>query len=288
MDSSHIAVRMARSPSPSGASQSSYGSFGSIEDIVHIRVDEDCGVNESTPLLAATQRTNKSPPSSPAFTTSPSPRSRVLTKDCLNWQSVVFLVMCASALGLASYLLWRQKIKRLNHFALLAAQMADLGYRLSLIEHDIWSEMDLQGRGTPLDATNVFTVLFTHTESEECREDCPEVLHKLQSSLLAELPYNFLITGDCQAYMIYGWEYQSDFSKDLPGGSYLVIAFVGNFDRFSPSDCQLKAAQALILESLKRKKLQPDYELVVVGNHAEALQQELQHWPRYASHRRIK
>ncbi|XP_017129556.1 peptidoglycan-recognition protein LD isoform X3 [Drosophila elegans] len=180
-----------------------------------------------------------------------------------------------------------KEIKRLNHFALLAAQMSDLGYRLSLVEHDIWSEMDLQGRGTPLDATNVFTVLFTHTESEECREDCPEVLHKLQSSLLEELPYNFLITGDCQAYKIYGWEYQSHFSKDLPGSSYLVIAFVGNFDRTSPSDCQLKAAQALILESLKRKKLQPDYELLVVGNHAEALQRELQHWPRYASHRRI-
>ncbi|XP_044313851.1 peptidoglycan-recognition protein LD isoform X2 [Drosophila rhopaloa] len=146
--------------------------------------------------------------------------------------------------------------------------MPDFGYRLSLIEHDIWSEMDLQGQGTPLDPLKA--VLFTHTESEECNEDCPEVLRKLQ------------------VFKVYGWEYESNFLKDLSGNSSLVIAFVGNFSRNPPKDCQLKAAQALILESVKRKKLQPEYKLFVLANNAEALQRELMHWPRYTSPRRMK
>jgi len=82
---------------------------------------------------------------------------------------------------------------------------------------------------------------------------------------LEELPYNFLIAGDCQAFEVRGWQYSSNFLRDLPGSSSLVIAFVGKFSRKAPSVCQLKTAQALILESLKRRKLQPEYQLYVVG-----------------------
>ncbi|XP_016956043.1 peptidoglycan-recognition protein LD isoform X3 [Drosophila biarmipes] len=95
-----------RSPSPAATSRSSYGSSGSTENIC-IRVQEDGGVSESTPLLAATQRSNKSPTSS--ANSSSSSGNSILIKDCFNWQSVGFLVMCASALGLAAYLLWRQR-----------------------------------------------------------------------------------------------------------------------------------------------------------------------------------
>ncbi|XP_017012433.2 peptidoglycan-recognition protein LD isoform X2 [Drosophila takahashii] len=271
MDSSHIAVRMARrSPSPGGVSQSSYGSIGSTENI-HIRVEEDCGLSESTPLLAASQRSNKSPSSSvtssSSSSSSPSAGNAILTKDCFNWRSVGFMVMCASALGLAAYLLWRQ------------SQTPDFGYRLSLVEHDIWSNAVLQG---PETLSNPIYVIFTHTESQECSEDCLDVLHKLQSTHSEELPYNFLITGDCQAFEARGWQYKSDFSKDLPGNSSLVMAFVGTFNRKPPIYCQLKVAKALILESLKRRKLQPQYQLFVVGSNTEALQQEFHHWPHYA------
>ncbi|KAH8364170.1 hypothetical protein KR084_003447 [Drosophila pseudotakahashii] len=270
----YFATIARRSPSPAGVSQSSYGSIESTENI-HIRVEEECGLSESTPLLAASQRSNKSPSSQTTSSSSSSPSSGnpILTKDCFNWRSVGFLVMCATALGLAVYLLWRQ------------SQMPDFGYRLSLVEHDIWSNAVLQGQGTLLDPINV---IFTHTESRECSEDCLEVLHKLQRSLSEELPYNFLITGDCQAFEARGWRYDSDFSRDLPGKSSLVMAFVGTFSQKAPSNCQLKAAQALILESLKRRKLQPQYQLYVVGSNSEALQQEFSHWPHYAGHQRIK
>jgi len=105
---------------------------------------------------------------------------------------------------------------------------------------------------------------------------------------LEELPYNFLIAGDCQAFEACGWQYTSNFSRELPGNSSLVMAFVGNFSRKAPSICQLKTAQALILESLKRRKLQPEYELYVEGSNTEALQQELSQWPHYAGHQKTK
>ncbi|KAH8296152.1 hypothetical protein KR054_002347, partial [Drosophila jambulina] len=251
------ALRRSPSPDADSVSQTSYGSFSSVQ------VHEDCDVSESTPLLAATGSTSSSNSSS-------------LTKDCLNWRSVGLLLMCASSLGLAVYLLWRQ------------TQVPDLGYRLSLIEHDIWSDMDLRGRGTLLDSRKVATVFFTHTASEGCLDDCPGLLLRLQRSRVEELPYNFLIAGDCQTFEARGWGYESSYPGDLPQNSSLVMAFVGNFSRRPPSHCQLSSAQALILESLKRGRLQADYQLYVLDTDAEAVQRELEHWPRYAGRRRIK
>ncbi|KAH8351437.1 hypothetical protein KR059_002403, partial [Drosophila kikkawai] len=256
-----------RSPSPDAdddsVSKTSYGSFSSIEDI-NVQIHEECNVSETTPLLAAT------------ISSSSSSSSSSLTKDCLNWRSVGLLLMCASSLGLAVYLLWRQ------------TQVPDFGYRLSLIEHDIWSDMDLKNRGTLLDPRRVATVFFTHTASEECLEDCPQLLQRLQQSRGEELPYNFLITGDCQTFEARGWGYESSYPGDLPQNSSLVMAFVGNFSRRPPSNCQLRTAQALILESLKRRRLQADYQLYVLDTNAEAVQRELEHWPRYAGRRRTK
>ncbi|XP_034133908.1 peptidoglycan-recognition protein LD isoform X2 [Drosophila guanche] len=229
-------------------SQGTYGSLGTAEDIF-IALD----VTESSPLL------EKATPALPTLNH---------TKDCLNWRSVCLLLMCVCALGLAAYLLWRQ------------TQLPGLGYRLSLIGHDIWSDRAMIGKGKLLDPLAVVSVYFTHTESEGCTEDCLELLHRLQQQRPEELPYNFLIAGDCQAFEARGWQYESNY-EELPQATSLVVAFVGNFSQRPPSVCQLQTAQALLLESLKRRRIQPEYILHVVGQ-AEAVQQQLQRWPRYA------
>lgn len=95
-----IAMRRSPSPDADSISKTSYGSFSSVEDI-YVQVHEECVVSESTPLLAGTVSTSTS-------SSSATPSSSSLTKDCLNWRSVGLLLMCASALGLAVYLLWRQ------------------------------------------------------------------------------------------------------------------------------------------------------------------------------------
>ncbi|XP_017100140.2 peptidoglycan-recognition protein LD isoform X1 [Drosophila bipectinata] len=253
---------------------SQYGSLGSTDDIF-ICVPEDGEVSESTPLLrAANSSTTPALATATAFASRSTSTS--ITKDCLNWRSVGLLAMCSSAMALAIYLLWRQ------------TQLPDFGYRLTLVEHDVWSDIDVQDQGTLLDPLKVVTVFFTQTDSPECLDDCLELLHKLQKTRKEELPYNFLITGDCQAFEARGWQYESFFSQDLPLASSLVIAFVGQFHRLPPNHCQLKVAQALLLESLKRRKLQPDYQLYVLGRNTGAVERELELWPRYAGHRSIE
>ncbi|XP_039488724.1 peptidoglycan-recognition protein LD isoform X1 [Drosophila santomea] len=272
----YFATIARRSPSPAAVSQSTYGSLEAIPDI-HIRVNKDCDASESTPLLAAAQRSTNTP-SSHTASSSPALSSCNPTHqhDCINWRSVGLLVMCASALALAAYLLWRQ------------TQAPDFGYRLSLIGHDIWSDVDLQGRGTLLEPISVCTVIFTHTEGNGCHDDCPDVLRELERSHLGQLPYNFLVAGDCQVFEAQGWHYRSQIPRDLPGKDSLVVAFVGNFSGRAPIACQLMAAQALILESLKRRTLQQEYQLYVMGSRTDALQRELRHWPHYANHQTAK
>ncbi|XP_039488726.1 peptidoglycan-recognition protein LD isoform X3 [Drosophila santomea] len=104
----YFATIARRSPSPAAVSQSTYGSLEAIPDI-HIRVNKDCDASESTPLLAAAQRSTNTP-SSHTASSSPALSSCNPTHqhDCINWRSVGLLVMCASALALAAYLLWRQ------------------------------------------------------------------------------------------------------------------------------------------------------------------------------------
>ncbi|XP_043650567.1 peptidoglycan-recognition protein LD isoform X3 [Drosophila teissieri] len=103
----YFATIARRSPSPDAVSRSTYGSLESIPDI-HIRVDKDCDVSESTPLLAAAQRSTKTPSSLTASSSASSSCNPTLHRDCFNWRSVGLLVMCTSALALAAYLLWRQ------------------------------------------------------------------------------------------------------------------------------------------------------------------------------------
>ncbi|KAH8270493.1 hypothetical protein KR018_010815 [Drosophila ironensis] len=257
-------------------------SDASVEDIyVCVSGDSESGVSECTPLLAAAVGPT---------------HAAGLTKDCINWRSVGLLAMCTTALALAAYLLWLQ------------TRLPDFGYRLTLIEHDIWSDMDLRDRAALLDPLQVASVFFTHTDSPECREDCIGLLHELQvsetftktertpriiphnpqESRREELPYNFLITGDCQAFEARGWQYESSLSRELTPSTSLVVAFVGSFDSVPPSVCQLQAAQALLMESLKRRKLRPDYRLYVVGKDAAAVLRELKLWPEYAGHRGIE
>lgn len=56
-----------------------------------------------------------------------------------------------------------------------------MGYKLSLVRHDIWSRLHLHGQPI-LDPDKVMNVFITHTASVECTEDCAELLHTLQVS----------------------------------------------------------------------------------------------------------
>ncbi|EDX09352.1 GD13901 [Drosophila simulans] len=121
MDSSHIAVRVARrSPSPAAVSQSSYGSLGSSQDI-HIRVDKDGVASESTPLLAAAQRSIKTSSSLTASVSASSStpsscrRNPTLHDTHIGYQLALggtagHVLHCCESLALAAYLLNGDKL----------------------------------------------------------------------------------------------------------------------------------------------------------------------------------
>ncbi|KAH8369735.1 hypothetical protein KR093_000738, partial [Drosophila rubida] len=224
--------------------------------------------NEHTPLLMPS---SVSASSTPAF----------YTKECLNWRIIGLLVMFTAGFGVASYLLWRE-----------TTDCAEIGYKLSLTQHDIWSTAPLKGLAL-LEVGMVANVYITHTGSVECTENCAQLLHTLQHEHFGELPYNFLMAGDCEAYEARGWRYASNYAT-LPQSSSLVLAFVGNFTLRLPSSCQLEMAEALLWESRRRKKLQPGYQLYVLRNvsrsqlDADALQRQLREWPHYVGQHQVK
>ncbi|XP_064547473.1 peptidoglycan-recognition protein LD [Drosophila montana] len=234
--------------------------------------------NEHTPLLAAsgTASTDSARASSTTAV-----GTAIYTKECFNWRIIGLLLMFINGLVLATYLLWRQT----------SAPPAN-GYKLRLIRHDIWSEAHLHGQAL-LVAGKVVNVFITHTASEECSENCANLLQSLQHNHLGELPYNFLMAGDCETYEARGWQYASSF-ESLPQASSLVFAFVGDFSQWLPSLCQLQMAKALLWESQRRLKLQPLYQLYGLRNvsrserDADALVGQLQLWPLYAGQRLVK
>ncbi|KAH8415626.1 hypothetical protein KR222_006795, partial [Zaprionus bogoriensis] len=236
--------------------------------------------NERTPLLADRTGSSFASGSSSSSSTSTS----IYAKECLNWRTIGLLVMFTSALALATYLLWQE-----------TAHLPDMGYKLSLIRHELWSRRHLHGQPR-LRAQQVLNVYVTHTASVECSEDCAELLHQLQRAQAEqeqELPYNFLIAGDCEVYEARGWQYASAYAT-LPQAESLVLAFVGDFSRRQPSSCQLQLAQALLWESLRRGKLQSNYRLYALRNvtrsarDADALQHQLKRWPLYAGQQRVQ
>lgn len=75
-----------------------------------------------------------------------------------------------------------------------------------------------------------------------------------------DIGYNFLVGGDGNAYEGRGWNKQGAHTKGFNDGS-ICIAFIGTFTKLMPPQRQLNAAQQIISQGIKLKKLTPDYRL---------------------------
>lgn len=75
-----------------------------------------------------------------------------------------------------------------------------------------------------------------------------------------DIGYNFLVGGDGAIYIGRGWDNQGAHTKSHNKKS-ICIAFIGTFNKITPPECQLIAAQKLLEEGVKRNKLIPDYKL---------------------------
>lgn len=82
----------------------------------------------------------------------------------------------------------------------------------------------------------------------------------IESRGFNDIAYNFLIAGDGFVYVGRGWDYQGAHTKGFNANT-ICIAFIGNFDKYSPIVSQLNQAQKLLEEGVKLNKIAANYNL---------------------------
>lgn len=102
-----------------------------------------------------------------------------------------------------------------------------------------------------------------------------------------DIAYNFLIGGDGGAYIGRGWNFQGAHTKGYNAKS-ICITFIGTFNKIKPAKRQLDAAQKLIAEGIKLKKLSEDYvlyghrQLITSDSPGKALYEVIKQWNHWA------
>lgn len=102
-----------------------------------------------------------------------------------------------------------------------------------------------------------------------------------------DIGYNFLVGGDGAVYVGRGWNKQGAHTKGYNVKS-ICVAFIGTFNKVLPPKRQLDAAQKILEEGVKLKKLSKDYRLYghrqLMGTESpgEALYKVIKTWPHWS------
>lgn len=75
-----------------------------------------------------------------------------------------------------------------------------------------------------------------------------------------DIGYNFLVGGNGAVYVGRGWDFQGAHTRGYNAKS-ICIAFIGTFSKIAPPHRQLFAAQKLIENGIRLKKITFDYSL---------------------------
>ncbi|XP_059622891.1 peptidoglycan-recognition protein SD-like [Phlebotomus argentipes] len=138
-------------------------------------------------------------------------------------------------------------------------------------------------------------IIIAHTDTPECEtmEICSASVRSIQEYHMedrdfGDIGYNFLVGGDGSAYEGRGWSKIGAHTKGHNEGS-ICIAFIGNFQKKSPPEDQLLAAEELIAWGLEEGKLSKDYrlfghlQLIATESPGAALYRIITAWPHWSS-----
>lgn len=117
---------------------------------------------------------------------------------------------------------------------------------------------------------------------------------------------NFLIGGDGHVYEVLGWDHPSKLEEFIQKRSMITVGFMGScnfkcpflleinefffhfpgdFSNQTPPKLMFDVAKALISESIRRHRLNSDYNVFGMRNNSvvdgEAMYQHLAEWPRW-------
>lgn len=135
--------------------------------------------------------------------------------------------------------------------------------------------------------------IICHTAGVTCssRVICSEKMRDLQAFSVGErgfddVPYNFLVGGDGNAYEGLGWNLMGSHTKGYNNKS-IAISFMGNFVYNHPTPQQLQAAKNIIKWGVDIGKLDPNYLLLAhnftskTSSPGRFVYGEIKNWPHF-------
>ncbi|XP_049828421.1 uncharacterized protein LOC126267342 [Schistocerca gregaria] len=169
----------------------------------------------------------------------------------------------------------------------------DRASQLCIVQRKEWGALPRKKEPTPLPKP-VSIVVICHTETscgatleEEARHVQQLQLHALQTDVLLDIRYNFLVGATGYVFEGRGWRYRSAFARgyDL---TRLGVVFMGNFKTKPPTPEAVEAFHQLMALGEREGHLSPDWramaqcQLVTTDSPGRALYQLLKGWPRWA------
>ncbi|XP_063700686.1 peptidoglycan-recognition protein SB2-like [Culicoides brevitarsis] len=139
------------------------------------------------------------------------------------------------------------------------------------------------GQKTSLETSTANAIVIQNTRFPQCfsKEMCTEIIKSL-IALGVPVQQNFLIGGDGHVYEILGWDLNGSNDPNM-----LTVGFMGDFTNQIPPKLMFDVAKALISESIRRKRLNADYNVFGIRNSSlivpdgEAMYENLALWPRW-------
>ncbi|KAL5277609.1 PGLYRP3 family protein [Megaselia abdita] len=138
-------------------------------------------------------------------------------------------------------------------------------------------------------------VIIIHTATGDCttKNDCYRVVRDIQAYHMNEkhyddIGYNFLIGSDGNVFVGRGWDFAGAHTRGYNSDS-VGIAFIGNFERTSPTSEAINAAEQLIASGVESKKLSDEYkvyghkQLAASSSPGEQLYGIIKTWSHFAS-----
>ncbi|XP_071640911.1 peptidoglycan-recognition protein SD-like [Temnothorax longispinosus] len=137
-------------------------------------------------------------------------------------------------------------------------------------------------------------VIISHTATDFCTTQSQCTFHvrflqifHIESGMLSDIAYNFLVGGDGLAYVGRSCDYVGAHSISFNSKS-IGISFIGTFDSVVPPEPQLRAAQKIIELGVEAGKIAPDYKLLghrqvsKTLSPGDALYNEIKNWPHWS------
>lgn len=137
-------------------------------------------------------------------------------------------------------------------------------------------------------------VIISHTVTNSClnKSECSSLcrfiqMYHIESRHWDDIAYNFLIGGDGLVYEGRAWDIVGAHTKEFNAKS-IGIAFIGDFNKESPSENSLVALRSLLEEGVKNGKLAKEYKLLgqlqVSGGSSpgETLYNEIKKWDHWS------